>query len=523
MRHLFLIVLFTLMVFSGKLYSQKNRTMAYTVQFPAGQQEIPAEEAALLNIFIDIIKGLPENHFFILPQSPNIYQPEQVRAAKKRAEKVYNFFLSTGVPASRITMMETMESLPEDDTEGAGNRKSQVVINGVFTEAEVVEPPSLAIPPKEIPQQDTLINTGLKKPEFSFTPPKRSEEIEKLEVIQEARKIFTVWDTEPQVFVIRPERDTLIETLRGLMLYIPAHTFQTAPGRMMRKEIEVSIKEYFKKSEIVAGYYGSVLERGVSPFGIYKITAYSGGNMLSIKPDKEIYLFFPKALAEDSVQLYSGERRQDTYQMDWKQVSNRKGNFSEKCPSFLPEVVLPSGLFSDPIQEENNLAARLRKQLNLSKNQAFILKETLFSQKEYEKGLQSKGKTIKPLRESSAFVFSCRELEPVWMLGQALQIQMGRLVVEYPPSPDVEIMLVADNNKAIFYPILKENHLLFPFAEKMPAHLLAIKYTSKQVLLAMVKVQNEKMILNNADFEGYDSPQSAKKSLKILDYSTASP
>lgn len=170
-----LLVLF-LFVSSG-VYSQKTKTMAHTIQFEYGNTEIPVEEAALLKVFVDIIKGLPDNHFFILPQTHLIYNPEQVKAAQRRAEKVFAFLLSEDIPSSSVTMMEVMESLPDDDTEGASDRKYQVVINGVFTEAA---PPVVA--PTPTPPKDS-VKTAV-KPDFAFSVPKKISEAEIIEPVQ---------------------------------------------------------------------------------------------------------------------------------------------------------------------------------------------------------------------------------------------------------------------------------------------------------------------------------------------------
>ncbi len=499
-----------LMLLMISTYAQKTKTMAHTVQFNAGNTEIPLEEAALLNVFVDIIKGLPENRFFILPQTSLIYNPEQVKAAQKRAESVFAFLLSRDIPSSSITMMEVMESLPDDDTEGASNRKFQVVINGVFTEKEIAPVPKDTIKPALPP-----------KPEFAFSPPKKVSETVITETPQDIKSLYPLWDIEPQTFVISPDRDTMIETIRGLMIYVPATCFQPRPSEQIGKEIDIILREYFKKSDIAAYYYGSSPEAFVSPFGVYHIEAKSNGNILNIKSGKSLSFLFPQILADDGIQLFEGSRKEENYQMIWQQVSNEKGNIRGKRPDAFP-VPVGSGLFSSQIQEEENLVAALRKNLRLSKNQAFLLKETLYSQMEFEKALKKEKTDFHP-RLASGYLFSVTQLNQDIMLGKPNPYSESVVVsVGYDSKEHTLFQLVNNLDKSIVYPEISSGEVLFK-APKAQYTLVGIQYVEQKIRLSLhtIPANNTAAKIGELEFTSYEDLSSVRKALRILDYQEA--
>lgn len=507
-----LLVLF-LFVSSG-VYSQKTKTMAHTIQFEYGNTEIPVEEAALLKVFVDIIKGLPDNHFFILPQTHLIYNPEQVKAAQRRAEKVFAFLLSEDIPSSSVTMMEVMESLPDDDTEGASDRKYQVVINGVFTEAA---PPVVA--PTPTPPKDS-VKTAV-KPDFAFSVPKKISEAEIIEPVQDIKTLYPLWDIEPQTFVVAPERDTLIETIRGLMIYIPAYCFQAKDSEKAGKEIEVILREYFKKSDIAAYYYGSKPESCISPFGIYHIEAKSNGNLLTLKQGESLSLLFPQILAGEEIQLYEGTRKQENYQMTWKQISDGKGIIRGKRPLRFPEPA-PSGLFASQVQEEENLVKILRTDLRLTKNQAILLKETLYSQMEYERNTK-KGKAPIPPRAASAYLFSVTQLNQDLMLGKPASFSESITInVDYLSKQHTLFQLVNHLDKSIIYPETSSGEIRFK-APKADYTLVGIQYAENKIRMSILDVPSDLTVprIAGIEFNDYDDLSSVRKALRVLDYREA--
>ncbi len=97
-------------------------------------------------------------------------------------------------------------------------------------------------------------------------------------------------------FELSANSDTTIFGQQGTRLFIEKETFQFADGTPVTESIKITLKEFYKKSDIALADLstesdGRLLETG----GMLNIMATSKGKEIEIKSDKRIVVHFPKA------------------------------------------------------------------------------------------------------------------------------------------------------------------------------------------------------------------------------------
>ncbi len=97
-------------------------------------------------------------------------------------------------------------------------------------------------------------------------------------------------------FAISANVDTTVFGPQGTRIFIEKETFQFADGTPVTDSIQISLQEFYKKSDILLADLstesnGKLLETG----GMINITATSEGQAIEIKEDKRIVVHFPKS------------------------------------------------------------------------------------------------------------------------------------------------------------------------------------------------------------------------------------
>lgn len=98
-----------------------------------------------------------------------------------------------------------------------------------------------------------------------------------------------------KVFAITANIDTTVFGPQGTRIFIEKETFQFADGTPVTDSIQISLQEFYKKSDILLADLstesnGKLLETG----GMINIRATSEGQAIEIKEDKRIVVHFPK-------------------------------------------------------------------------------------------------------------------------------------------------------------------------------------------------------------------------------------
>ncbi len=110
-----------------------------------------------------------------------------------------------------------------------------------------------------------------------------------------------------QLFTINPAKDTVIETMGGLVFAIPAGAFLDA-----KDPFTLEIREALTPMDIMKGGLsttsnGELLETG----GMFYLNARNGETSLKINPDKPVYANVPTNEIRPGMQLFEGERTAD--------------------------------------------------------------------------------------------------------------------------------------------------------------------------------------------------------------------
>lgn len=116
-----------------------------------------------------------------------------------------------------------------------------------------------------------------------------------------------------QLFSIDPSKDTVIETINGLVFAIPAGAFLNATD-----PVTLEIREAITPMDIMNGGLstmsdGKALETG----GMFYLNARNGEKSLKINPEKPVYANIPANEIKPGMMLFEGERKSDG-SINWK-------------------------------------------------------------------------------------------------------------------------------------------------------------------------------------------------------------
>lgn len=169
-------------------------------------------------------------------------------------------------------------------------------------------------------------------------------------------------------FSISATSDTTVFGPQGTRLFIEKGTFQFADGIPVTDSIKISLKEFYKKSDIALADLstesdGKLLETG----GMLNISATSNGKEIEIKSDKRIIVHFPKSEDNYFKQMnlfYSDKNATDSSVTNWKvdtvnlvKRTLKLGSYGWQYPSFddstdydfIPKNYVDTGYYWNPI------------------------------------------------------------------------------------------------------------------------------------------------------------------------------
>jgi hypothetical protein len=122
----------------------------------------------------------------------------------------------------------------------------------------------------------------------------------------------------PQVFEIRADKDTVIETSGGIVIAIPAGAFSDKNGAGVQGKVEIEVKEALTPGDIIKGGLstmsdGRLLETG----GMFYFNARQNGTSLVVTKNKSINVNVPTDEKRAGMMLFEGQRM-DNGQINWK-------------------------------------------------------------------------------------------------------------------------------------------------------------------------------------------------------------
>jgi mono/diheme cytochrome c family protein len=117
---------------------------------------------------------------------------------------------------------------------------------------------------------------------------------------------------ESQVFRINPDRDTIIETQQGIVIAIPAASFEHTTGEGVTGSFDLEIKEAMTAADIMkAGLSTMSNDKLLETGGMFYINARQGNNNLAVNRSKPLNVNVPVNNNKNDMMLFKGERRAD--------------------------------------------------------------------------------------------------------------------------------------------------------------------------------------------------------------------
>jgi len=174
-----------------------------------------------------------------------------------------------------------------------------------------------------------------------------SEDNLSINVLNENKKaladFFTKKAKKPQLFLIDNNKDTTIVCLEKTRIKIKANSFiSSKSNREVSNKIMVSVKEYYKISDIVLGKLsttsdGNLLETG----GMLYISATSNQDKCNLKKGATIEIEFPRTVEKQRMQLYTGNWSNNV--INWK-VQDNTTDLNQIFSKVDQQPVFPGGV-----------------------------------------------------------------------------------------------------------------------------------------------------------------------------------
>ncbi len=129
-----------------------------------------------------------------------------------------------------------------------------------------------------------------------------------------------------QVFLIRPDRDTVLYGTEGTVMRIPAGTFVQggSPDAEVKEPIEIRLREFYSMADILLERLSTMagpklLETG----GMVQLSAATAdGRECKLKPGSDFELGFPATRSIEGMQLYDGQST-NGHGLNWKLAPQR--------------------------------------------------------------------------------------------------------------------------------------------------------------------------------------------------------
>lgn len=182
----------------------------------------------------------------------------------------------------------------------------------------ITSKPSEPIQNKNLENKSVEVNTVLSKKSIDTliknTEPAvlkdtvfSKKEVVKVKILETIKNAETPYKKAPQKFRIDAQKDTVLLCNEGTKLKIKANSFINNSGNIIKGNIDLSVTEYYKLSDILLANLsttsdGDQLETG----GMLFVEAFNRNQPLNLNLGIEIS--FPTKNKKDSMQLFSGER-----------------------------------------------------------------------------------------------------------------------------------------------------------------------------------------------------------------------
>lgn len=200
-----------------------------------------------------------------------------LQLSKNRAMSVFRELVKVGIPAEIITSVGKGEDYPVADNETVRGRSLNRRVD-------------ILIHLEEKPQETQTAEEDTSSPELY--------------------KLYELLETPPERFYIAADKDTVVITENGTILYISKNTFAIPNNSEL---LELSVKDIRKKSEIIRNDLTTVTNRNdimISQAMLYIGVTYKGE---LLEPDIPITVLSPADTLIEEMQVFDGYHSPDDY------------------------------------------------------------------------------------------------------------------------------------------------------------------------------------------------------------------
>lgn len=130
--------------------------------------------------------------------------------------------------------------------------------------------------------------------------------------------IFSMFRKDPQRFRFPANRDIYIEGKEGTVIEIPANSLVGKDGLPVTGDIEISLLEYYKKSDIILANLHTMSDTFLlETAGMINIEARSGGEELKLREWSDMFVTNGRDSIPEEMDIFLGEEEEG--RVDWRQ------------------------------------------------------------------------------------------------------------------------------------------------------------------------------------------------------------
>ncbi len=334
----------SLILFCSIVNAQKVNKI--TLHFDTNRYMLSKTQFDSLKRFLDTLKL---NH--IIPSIQVIGHTDNVgdsiyniNLSQKRAENVYKTLLSLKYNRNELTMDWKGENMPLNNNntllEKAANRRVEILVTSQLN---------------RVKEDSAFLNTD---------------------------SLFKLLQPSEQVYLINPQKDTVIECKNGTLISIDANSFNSSGN----DPVEIRVQEALTIYAMLFNRLNTLCNnKPLVSLGMISVLAYQEKNKLSLKPGKSLKIILPTDKIENGVSSFSGVFEGHDSIINWHlkdSIGILNLNDFAPCQENWRDLLIPCHLFFCKIREllfPKRQIVKDRKDLNQKLQEDCMAREQLLN------------------------------------------------------------------------------------------------------------------------------------------------
>jgi hypothetical protein len=175
--------------------------------------------------------------------------------------------------------------------------------------------------------------------------PKTSEQSVSMDTAREPMTLGNLTDKEienyvfkrkaEQVFRVQAQELEVIKGAEGTTVEIPANTFVFEDGSPVKGEVEVKLREFYSKKDIILSGLATMSDGGlIESGGMVYLEAQSEGKKVRIPEGKSVQMQMPtqntQASSREGMQIFTAENAANLPATNWKTITSEKESYKSR-------------------------------------------------------------------------------------------------------------------------------------------------------------------------------------------------